>query len=186
MNKVPLLTFLACCVVSTTASAQEPFTKETFEVGGQVAYGFYVGQGDPNPYKFGLGANAGYTFASNLFVGARFDYFFGGDEDTLLGEVSSNFLSLMGVLGYDIEATSAIVVRPQAGVGVLWTRGDVCTSGGCQDLGGDGEFAIAPGVKGLLRIAGPVYIAGEVSYYNVFSERNVDGLALAIGAGGRF
>ena len=187
MNKLLVVALALCGVFAAApARAQEPFTRSTGQVGGQVMFGAYVGQDDPNPYGLGLGANAGYTLDFDLYLGGRFDYFFGGDDDTLVGEVSSNFLDLMFVAGYDIAAGESFVVRPQLGLGWLWTRGEICSANGCQDLDGDDEFNIAPGVRLLWRLFQPLYLTGEISYNNVFAERNVDGIVFAIGAGGFF
>lgn len=188
MKKLPLAIVVLCGLTAATAAhaQEEPFTRRTGQAGGQVMFGAYVGQGDPNPYGFGLGAHAGYTFDFDLHLGGRFDYFFGGSDDTLVGEVSSNFLDLMFVAGYDIAAGEFFVVRPQLGLGWLWTRGEICSGTGCQDLEGDDEFNIAPGVRVLYEIAEPVYLTAELSYNNVFAERNVDGIVLGLGAGATF
>lgn len=186
MKKLSLAAFVAAALfLAGTAHAEDPFTRGRAQAGAQLHYGFFMGEGDPNPYGLGLGANGGYTFDSSLFVGGRFDYFFGGDEDTPTGEVSANFFQLMGVLGYDVGASERLVLRPQLGLGWVWTHGEVCSGGTCQDLDTDSEFTIAPGVRALYSLD-PLHLSAEVSYNNVFSERNVDSLFFGIGAGWTF
>lgn len=189
MKKLPLAALVVCSLfAAATAHAQEaPFTEATGQAGAQLNYGIYVGQGDPNPYGFGLGANGGYTFDFDFYLGGRFDYFFGGSDESSLGtEVSANFFELMLVGGYDIASTERLVIRPQLGIGWLWTHGEVCSDGVCQNLEGDDEFVIAPGVRVLYNIVEPVYLTAELNYNNVFSERNVDGIVFGLGAGATF
>lgn len=201
MKKLSIVALsLLTLTAAATASAEPAGTAAKPQVGGVVKYGIFTGDGDLNPYGIGIGVNGGYTLDMGLFVGAQFDYFFGGSESQeLLGietEVNVNVYDLMGVVGYDLGLSPGFVLRPQAGLGLTFASGEVCIADECESGDTESNFTIAPGVKALYNIGGDfedggLFLSGEAAYHKVFTseddgEGDADAFVLGIGAGASF
>jgi hypothetical protein len=164
--------------IGSTASAQEAFTRSKAQVSGNVALGAYMGDGDLNPYGFGLGARAGYTLEPNVYLGGLFNFFFGEEDETTVGVLgvsatareNVNAWVLQGEVGYDIAASSSIVLRPKLGLGVTQFSGEVCVEGpvvgeSCED-DSDGEVSFSLGLEAPIDLGG-FFISPEARFHFV-------------------
>lgn len=138
------LTFLA----PQRAEAAEPFTKEKVQLGVELGYGILLNDG-LNGYGFQLGARGGYTLPMNLYLGARFDYFFGEKEEGgFFGSYKANNWGVVPEVGYDVGLTDIIVLRPKLGFGIMRARGcigDLCTNTVAGDLSFGAELPVSLG-----------------------------------------
>lgn len=180
----------ALAISATTAHAEEAFTAGKAQIGGNVGYGIYVGEGNVNPYGFGLGAHGGYTLDMNLHLGASFEYFFGESQNVPGGSDSIKLWNLMFEPGYDIAIGDTMLIRPQLGIGLTNVSSEVClnvpgVASGCNS-DSTGRFAMAPGAKFMIDFGGFYGMAG-LRFHHIFTDGgNADALLLNVGAGAMF
>ncbi len=187
-------TVAALCLIAVSASAEPAFTECKGQVGIELGYGVYTGEGEdpPNPYGLGLGVRSGYTLGVGVYLGAAFHYYLGSsDEVTVLGttiESSSNIYQFGAEVGYDLGLGPQVVLRPKVGLGYATAAGEVSSDGGSQDVTESG-LAISPGVQALFNLE-PVFISADVRYnlLNLEPEGasesfDTSGLLLGVGAG---
>jgi opacity protein-like surface antigen len=175
---------LALAVSAFTANAEPAFTANKPQVAADLGYGIWTGDGDTNGYGLGLGVNGGYTLDMGLYVGARFDYFFGGSQDVPgVASVSYGIWNLMAEAGYDIGIGDSMLVRPQLGLGLATAHGETCITnplvgGQVCDSSSEGKFAVAPGGTFLYNLGGP-FVGATLRYEHVFVDNgNADGLLI--------
>lgn len=136
--------------------------------------------------KFGVGARAGYTFDSRVYVGGTFLYHFGNSnvETTGLGVTDTNrtFYYPAGEAGYDI-GVGPVLVRPYGGVGVIFAHTSVTTNG-IEASATDKQLMIFPGITAqYIFPRSPVFVGadtrvlipleGESASFNVFATAGV-------------
>lgn len=183
---------LATALMTSTviAGAEPAFTTGKAQVGVDLGYGIYTGDGNANPYGLGIGVRGGYTLDMNLHLGGSFQYNFGESSGSGAAEASFNTWNLMFEPGYDIGIGDTMAIRPQLGIGMTNYMFDVCVSvpgfgGGCSSES-ETKLAIAPGAMFLMDF-GPVFGIAGLRYHHVFIEDvNVDALLLNVGAGMAF
>ena len=117
---------LAALMMTVTASAFAQDTAAPREngrtsIGALIGFGVDLTSDDLNPFGFGFGVNGGYTFDSGVYLGGQFLYFIGDSEDTPIGEVSENIVSLGMEAGYALHF-DPVIVRPTLQMGVAWTN----------------------------------------------------------------
>jgi hypothetical protein len=110
-----------------------------------LGYGFGLSSGGlsgTNPFGFGVGARAGYTFDFNVYAGAKFAYFLGGKQDT----IKSNVIIIGVVGGYQLKIDPVVFVpNIELGVAVVNLTN---SSSVAPDPDRSGEnFYLAPGVS---------------------------------------
>lgn len=118
-----------------------------------------------NDFNFGVGARAGYTFKTPVYVGGTFMWYGGetnsGVSPNAVTESKSNFYYPGVEAGYDFGFKGRFLVRPYGGVGILFDRerntvNDVSVS----DTGS--ALMIYPGVTGRYNIPRtPAYVGGD-------------------------
>lgn len=133
-----------------------------------------------DPYRLGIGARAGVTLPSSLYLGGSFDLFFGESETTLGVENSASLTQLMGNIGYDL-ALGPLTLRPLLGVGLATLSAESCTGGTCIS-DSSGEFALAPAAEATFSL-GLLTLGGEVRYNLVFADGDADAVVLGVGLG---
>jgi hypothetical protein len=120
-----VLAALSLAAREARADAPAPFTRER----GSAALGLRFGSNDLNA---GIGALGGYTLPMNLYLGGTFDYWFGKSAQQQVGgfsqTVKTSAWNLFGVVGYDFGLMPALVIRPEAGIGVVHGSAEVCTT----------------------------------------------------------
>jgi len=103
-----------------------------------------------NNYNVGVGARAGYTFVTPIYVGGTFMYYFGGDGDGIgangVTESRESFYYPAAEVGYDIGIGS-VLVRPYGGAGVIFERTST-TRLGSTASDTDAAPLLYPGVTG--------------------------------------
>jgi hypothetical protein len=142
-------------------------------------YGSYTGEGELNPYGFGLGARAGVTLPASLYLGGSLDLFFGETIDGPGGDVSASIFQVMGNVGYDLSL-GPLVLRPFLGAGLASVSGEICAGSLCAS-DSEGKFALAPGAEAYVGL-GLLSLTGEVRYNKIFDDPE-DGDALVLGVG---
>lgn len=99
--------------------------------------------------KVGLGARAGYTFDTPIYVGGTFLYHFGTGSVANAGGLSTSertFYYPAVEAGYDL-AVGPVLVRPYGGLGVLFAK-TTLTAGGAEASATDKQLMVYPGVTG--------------------------------------
>lgn len=187
----------ALCLIGASAAAEPAFTECKGQVGLELGYGVYTGEGEdpPNPYGLGLGVRSGYTLGAGVYLGAAFHYYLGSsDEVTTLGttiESSSNIYQIGAEVGYDLALGPNTVLRPKVGLGYGTAVGETSGGGFSQDFSESG-LAISPGVQALLNLQ-PLFISADVRH-NVLSIKadgasesfDTSGLLFGVGVGVTF
>jgi hypothetical protein len=118
-----------------------------------------------NDLGIGLGARAGYTFETPIYVGGTFLYHFGTDNVGNLGAVGvtenrTRFYYPAAEVGYDI-GVGPVLVRPYGGVGLLFGRSSVTTNG-INATGTDNTLMVYPGVTAqYLFPRSPIFVGGD-------------------------
>lgn len=114
--------------------------------------------------NFGMGARAGYTFETPIYVGATFMYHFGDDGFATgqgVSESSRSFYYPAAEVGYDV-GIGPLLVRPYAGAGILFNRTSITTNG-FSDSVTNSELMIYPGVTAQYILPKtPVFVGGDV------------------------
>lgn len=191
-NIVPLAFGLVLMTVGSTATALErPFTQEKAQVSGHLGGGIYLGDGNLNPYGFGLGARGGYTFNLPIYVGGLMDIFVGEKDSFPAGEAKAHSFIFQGEVGYDLGITRRVVIRPKMGLGLTHFFGKTCANlgpigpigpvGGCRSYS-DTKFAFQIGAEVPIAV-GPVFISPEMRF-NIVNDASA--LFLGAGVGGAF
>jgi hypothetical protein len=117
-----------------------------------------------NDFKLGIGARAGYTFKTPVYVGGTFLYHFGADN-ILVGpgitEASSRLYYPAAEVGYDI-GIGPVLVRPYGGAGFLFTRTSITTNGvSASDT--KSSLMIYPGATAqFIFPRSPVFVGGDM------------------------
>ncbi len=168
-----------------------------FSLGAAFDYGIWTGpdqfkqlDGDVNPFGPAIGITAGVSFQRGLYLGADFNYFWGGSRGVAGPNAAfsghANIYDVMGEIGYDLWLHRRGVLRPKIGLGVGIARGTFCGSvaytGACATDSRTG-FTIAPGAE-YLHFFGPGYISFEVKWQDVMLDGpNPSAVVLGIGLG---
>lgn len=150
----------------------------------QFQWGHRFGE-DGNPYGFGFGVEAGYTFENHIYVGAAFDYFFGQTESVLGFEANVRSWTLAAEGGYDVALSDSVVLRPKLGLGAHVVTADACIIGsGCTGMS-EAHFGITPAIEAIFGI-GPLLVSAEVRATLDTQAFDGSGAAVAIGVGSAF
>jgi hypothetical protein len=168
-----------------------------FSLGAAFNYGIWTGSdqfkqldGDVNPFGPALGIMAGVTLKPGLYLGADFNYFWGGSR-TVAGlnagaSVHANVYDVLGEVGYDVWVGRMGVLRPKIGLGIGIVRGTFCGStnfaGACATDSKSG-FTIAPGAE-YVHFFGPGFLSLEAKWEDVMlSGPDASAVVLGIGLG---
>jgi hypothetical protein len=166
---VRVLSSLVCAgalsLFARPASANEPATADTFQWGGGFRYGFELEVPAINPWGPGLGAELGYTMPNAVYLGGKFDYFFGESEEPRLWE-------LMAEGGYDLGVGRSVVIRPKVDAGFATS-----TSGNRSRT----DVVLSPGAK-FLFLTEKFGLSADVRYDMIFVE-DTTANALIVGVG---
>jgi hypothetical protein len=197
---------VATCIVGLagTASAQDRWAYNRydhgyglFSLGAAFNYGIWTGSdqfkrldGDVNPFGPGLGITAGVSMRPGLYLGADFNYFWGGSRTTAGvnagASVHANIYDVLGEIGYDLWVGRAGILRPKVGLGIGIARGTFCGStgftGACATDSKSG-FTFAPGVE-YEHFFGPGFLSLEAKWQDVMlSGPDASAVVLGIGIG---
>jgi len=180
---------LAVTTAGSAAFALEPaFTAGKLNAGAQLQYGIDMEDTETTPYGLGFGLVGGYTLDMNVYIGGRFEYFFGSSDEVAGADVSFSLWQLQVEGGYDLGIISALVVRPQLGLGMAGYSGEVCI----DDLAGQScsdpsetAFALTPGVSALYDVK-PVFLSLTLRYNAAMIEETATALFIGVGAGMTF
>jgi hypothetical protein len=179
---------LAAFVLGTVAFsaapvAAQPATTNVIQLGGGFRYGFATDDVEPNPFGVGLGLELGYTLSNAVYLGANFDYFFGGSAEVLGSDVKANVWQLMAEGGYDVGLGDSVVLRPKLGAGAAWLNGEVCsqTLDLCDDSS-ESSFAIAPGAT-FLYLGSSISFSLDLRYDIVLTDDALNALIVSAGIG---
>src|SRR6185436_2678925 len=115
-----------------------------------------------------IGLHGGYTLGMGVYVGGRFDYFFGDS----IGNGNIGIWNLMAEGGYDIGIGPSMVIRPQLGLGLANVHAKVCFSLGGPETcasASDSYFTAAPGAFFFYDFGGPFIDAG-LRFQHVFHD----------------
>lgn len=168
-----------------------------FSLGAAFNYGIWTGSdqfknldGDVNPFGPALGITAGVTLKPGIYIGADFNYFWGGSR-TVSGlnagaSMHANIYDVLGEVGYDLWVGRTGVLRPKVGLGIGIARGTFCGSTGfttaCATDSRSG-FTIAPGAE-YVQFFGPGYLSLEAKWQDVMlSGPDASAVVLGIGIG---
>ncbi len=156
---------------TTTTSAEQPPKADVAESraeevrrveGKRWSVAPLVGYGTAD-LKVGLGARAGYTFETPIYVGGTFLYHFGNGTVDAVNGVSTaerRFYYPAGEVGYDISA-GPLLFRPYAGVGVLFAKTEL-TVNGITDSATDKQLMIYPGATAqYLFPRSPIFVGAD-------------------------
>jgi len=114
--------------------------------------------------KFGMGARAGYTFETPVYVGGTFLYHFGNSNlvtGTGVTESDRRFYYPAVEAGYDI-GVGPVLVRPYGGMGVLFARTSV-TANGISETSTDKQLMIYPGATAQFIFPNsPLFVGGDM------------------------
>jgi hypothetical protein len=126
--------------------------------------------------KLGVGARVGYTLPQHVYIGGTFMYHFGtSDETTVAGKTVGASVSLFypaAEVGYDVHVGEALI-RPYAGVGVLFAHASVSGLGGTTQSATDSSMGIYPGVTASYEIPkSPAFVGADLRL--LFATRGGD------------
>jgi hypothetical protein len=168
-----------------------------FSVGAAFNYGIWTGSdvfkqidGNMNPFGPAIGITGGVTLKPGVYLGADFNYFWGGSRSVSspsgsLG-AAVNIYDVLGEIGYDLWVHRDGVLRPKIGLGVGVARGTFCGSIGFSSVCGTDSrtgFTIAPGAE-YVHFFGPGYLSLEVKWEDVMlSGPDPSAVVLGIGLG---
>jgi hypothetical protein len=115
--------------------------------------------------KFGVGARAGYTFETPVYVGGTFLYHFGNSTNAAnpngVTDTDRRFYYPAVEAGYDI-GIGPLLVRPYGGVGVLFVRTEL-TSNGNSNSATDKQLMIYPGATAqYIFPRSPIYVGADM------------------------
>ena len=150
------------------------FTRGRGAINLGVAGGFPTGDSPYNPYLLGGVLSGGYTLRRGLYLGQRFDYFYGLPETGFNistfeeGTIYPNSWAFMAEVGYDFALGRSVVFRPKLGVGMtkahLQSAAAVAPALALPIKLGD--FALTPEVRfvGLLEDSPFHSVQGSISF----------------------
>ena len=162
-----------------------PHTAGAIQLGLGFRYGALLSEGDLNPWGTGLGLDVGYTLPQAVYLGASFEYFFGGSTELGLGiTAKSNIWQLTGEGGYDVGLGEHFVIRPKVGFGIAGAKTSLegCSGGVECNSQSDTKALIAPGVR-LMLFTEKISVAFDFRYAHVFSDPAAKALIFAAGIG---
>jgi len=163
-----------------------PHTANSLQLGVGFRYGAMVSDGEPNPWATGLGLDVGYTLPQAVYLGASFEYFFGGSVDLGLGvKAKSNIWQLSAEGGYDVGLGENFVIRPKVGLGIASAKSSVdgCPTGlTCPEAATKTKPLVAPGVTFML-FTEKVSVALDVRYALVLADPSPKAVIFAAGVG---
>jgi opacity protein-like surface antigen len=172
------------------AEAESGGRENPFSVGLLFGYGISLEPG-LNVWGVGFGLGAGYN-VDDLYVGARFAYYI-GESETMerpnfgvsmadVVDISENVWELGAEIGYDLHASSDVVIRPGLGLGLASTT--FSTDGG---TGISETFAyFAPGVGLFYNVSESIYLGVEARFQLVLSNPATKALIPFAGLGMHF
>ena len=117
--------------------------------------------------KFGIGARAGYTFETPIYVGGTFLYHFGNSSvvspaGASVVEADRRFYYPAAEVGYDV-GIGPVLVRPYGGAGVLFARTSLTSNGAVSDSATDKQLMIYPGVTAQYILPrSPLFLGGDM------------------------
>jgi hypothetical protein len=166
-----------------------------FSLGAAFRYGIWTGSdqfknidGGVNPFGPDIGIFAGVSFKKGLYLGADFNYFWGGSRSVATPNAgagaSVNVYDVLGVVGYDLWVHHAGVLRPKIGLGIGVARGTFCLGGTFSTACGTDSksgFTIAPGLE-YLHFFGPGFFSLEARWEDVMLD-GPDASAVVLGIG---
>jgi len=162
-----------------------PHTAGALQLGLGFRYGALVSDGEPNPWGTGLGFDVGYTLPQAVYLGASFEYFFGGSIDSGVGSsLKSNIWQLSAEGGYDVGLGESFVIRPKVGVGIASARTSFegCSAGVACDDTTKTKALIAPGLRFML-FTDRVSVSFDVRYALVVMDPSPKAVIFAAGIG---
>lgn len=173
-----LLVTLALCSVPCGAAAQG--SDSPISAGALLGYGLDLEPERTNPWGFGLGVNAGYTLDIQVYLGARFVYYFGEDD--------ANVWEFGAEPGYAIEL-GQLTIRPEFGVGILRSGsiGPSTATGGVTTMGASTsavDLFIAPGGALLYDVSGGIFLGLSARLQFVFADPDTLKALLLLANGG--
>ncbi len=178
-----MLVAAAWVTLPRPASAQ-PATANTIQPSGGFQYGFDL-DGQLNPWGPGLGLGVGYTLPAGVYLGARFEYFFGSKETSPDTDVSVNLWELFAEGGYDLGLGDAFVLRLKGDVGMasvnVTCTYKVATEAVCADVSGP-KLSLGPGLT-FLYLGKGFGFAVDTRYDIVVVDETLHGLIVSVGIG---
>jgi hypothetical protein len=137
-----------------------------------------------NDLGVGLGARAGYTFDTPVYLGGTFLYHFGTDNSvagTGLTESHSRFMYPAAELGYDF-GIGAVLIRPYVGGGILFGSTSSRTLAGVERSASERPGIVYPGVTGqYIFHRSPVFVGGDTRLLIPLVDRTPSFALLATG-----
>ena len=170
------------CLLSTPAWAGPAATANSMQIGLGARYGFEMNEGELNPWGVGLGGSVGYTLPMAVYVGANFDYFFGGETESE-GVLSRGKLwQTMAEGGYDIGFGDIWVIRPKLGLGPARLSLEACTIGLACSGDSTVNMAMAPGATFIL-LTSYFKLVMDARWDLIFAEATTQAFILSLGVG---
>jgi hypothetical protein len=117
--------------------------------------------------KFGVGARAGYTFETPIYVGGTFLYHFGNSTvvspaGASVVESDRRFYYPAAEIGYDI-GVGPFLIRPYGGASILFIRTAVTTNNVTSDSVTDKQLMIYPGVTAQFILPrSPLFVGADM------------------------
>jgi hypothetical protein len=188
----------ALCVGSVAGRAgAQPATAGVLQLGAGAQYGVSVVRPDkPNPWGLGLGLGLGYTLPSGFYAGGQFEYFFGEEDATYVGnEVetlpateAANIWDVFAELGYDLALGDAFVLRGKGDVGFASYSSEFCIDSApgvesypCEDAS-EINLLIGPGAA-FLYLGRSFSLTLEARYDFILTRPSHEGLIFSLGIG---
>lgn len=162
---ISLLFASSVAVAAPAAPADKPAAaqhEDEDDGAGKMSAAPLMGFGS-NHFGFAVGARAGYTLPSKVYLGATFMVHFGstygyGGYLGSAGEVSTHVLYPAGEAGYDFRV-GPVTIRPYAGVGVAFI-GSSTTFAGQSVSASDSSLLIYPGATAYWNIPRSDFFVG--------------------------
>lgn len=160
---------LGTLLAPSEAQAEPPRTAGVLQFGAGFRYGIGLDDGEPDPWRTGLGLELGYTLPQAIYAGAVFDYFFGSTATVGGVDMSASLWQLALEGGYDLQLSEAVLVRPKLGLGVatISAECDGCVVGAAS--ASDTYFAAAPGLTTMF-FTSAVVLSIDARYQMVFAD----------------
>jgi hypothetical protein len=180
------LPFAASVALVGRQVAAQPASANVIQLGGGANYGVSMRAQKPNPWGLGLGLGVGYTLTSGLYTGARFEYFFGGEEESTTSSAQANIWDLFAEGGYDLGIGDGFVLRGKGDVGLANLSSKACVTSALTGTActSDSKSALmlGPGAA-FLYLSRSFSFTLDVRYDFVLTNPNQQGLIFTVGIG---
>ena len=159
--------------------------KKAISVALLLGYGVSLEDGG-NPWGFGFGARGGYNL-DQVYLGARFVFYLGESVTVpnLLGgaasETSVNIWELGVEVGYDVDLSKGLTLRPELGLGIA----NSSTSFNGFSTSSTDLF-LAPGASLLFDVAEDIFLGVDVRFQFILASATIKGIPLLATGGMRF